>query len=115
MDENVSVSTTRPLLSTTASSQNASRLGLWLITIGIVHFVAAFDDDGHRLMAFAIAVLEVIAGIVIVSSPGIGVATLALLVGISLILRGIAMCAVAWATRSVLHGHGAAPTSAAPA
>ncbi len=90
-------------------------IGLWLITIGIVHFVGAFDEADHRLMAFAVAVLEVIAGIVIVSSPGIGVATLALLVGISLILRGIAMCALAWATRSVLHGHGAAPTTAAPA
>jgi uncharacterized membrane protein HdeD (DUF308 family) len=92
-------------------------IGLWLITIGIVHFVGAFDEDDHRWMTVAFAVLEVIAGVVIVSSPGIGVATLALLVGISLILRGIAMCALAWATRSVLHGHGhgTAPTSAAPA
>ena len=90
-------------------------VGLWLLTIGIVHFVQAFEDHDHRWMTVAIAVLEVIAGIVIVASPGIGVATLALLVGISLILRGIAMCAAAWVTRSVLHGHGAAPTSAAPA
>jgi uncharacterized membrane protein HdeD (DUF308 family) len=88
-------------------------VGLWLLTVGIVHFVRAFEEHDHRWMTVAIAVLEVTAGIVIVASPGIGVATLALLVGISLILRGIAMCAVAWATRSVLHGHGAAPTSAA--
>jgi uncharacterized membrane protein HdeD (DUF308 family) len=90
-------------------------VGLWLLTVGIVHFVRAFAEHDHRWMTVAIAVLEMIAGIVIVASPGIGVATLALLVGISLILRGIAMCAVAWVTRSVLHGHGAAPTSAAPA
>lgn len=90
-------------------------VGLWLITIGIVHFVGAFDDAEHRWMKIAIAVLEVIAGIVIVSSPGIGVATLALFIGIGLIVRGIAMCGVAWATRSVVHGHGAAPTSAAAA
>jgi uncharacterized membrane protein HdeD (DUF308 family) len=90
-------------------------VGLWLLTVGIVHFVRAFAEHDHRWMTVAIAALEMIAGIVIVASPGIGVATLALLVGISLILRGIAMCAVAWVTRSVLHGHGAAPTSAAPA
>jgi uncharacterized membrane protein HdeD (DUF308 family) len=90
-------------------------VGLWLLTVGIVHFVREFAEHDHRWMTVALAVLEMIAGIVIVASPGIGVATLALLVGISLILRGIAMCAVAWVTRSVLHGHGAAPTSAAPA
>lgn len=92
-------------------------VGLWLITIGIVHLVRAFDVPEHRAMSIGIAILELIAGIVIVSSPDIGVATLALFVGISLILRGIALCALAWATRSVLHGHGhgATPTSAAPA
>jgi uncharacterized membrane protein HdeD (DUF308 family) len=92
-------------------------VGLWLMTIGIVHFVRAFEEDGHRWMTVAVAVLEVIAGIVIVASPGIGVATLALLVGISLIVRGIALCVLAWTARSVLHehGHGAAPTTAAPA
>jgi uncharacterized membrane protein HdeD (DUF308 family) len=90
-------------------------VGLWLITIGIVHFVRAFDDADQRWLYIGIAVLEVIAGIVIVSSPDIGVATLALLIGISLIVRGVALCGLAWVTRSVVHGHGAAPTSAAPA
>jgi uncharacterized membrane protein HdeD (DUF308 family) len=91
-------------------------VGLWLITIGIVHFVRAFDDADQRWLYIGIAVLEVIAGIVIVSSPNIGVATLALLIGISLVVRGMALCALAWTTRSVLHGHGhGAPTSAAPA
>ena len=92
-------------------------VGLWLITIGIVHFVRAFEEPEHRLMSILVALLEGIAGIVIVSSPDIGVATLALFVGIALILRGIALCGLAWATRSVVHGHGhgAAPTSAAPA
>jgi uncharacterized membrane protein HdeD (DUF308 family) len=90
-------------------------VGLWLMVIGIVHLVRAFEDDDHRWMTAALAVLEVIAGIIIVSSPGIGVATLALLIGISLIVRGIAMCWLGWVARSVLHGHGAAPTHAAPA
>jgi uncharacterized membrane protein HdeD (DUF308 family) len=90
-------------------------VGLWLMTIGIVHFVRAFDDPDQRWLNIGIAVLELIAGIVIVSSPGIGVATLALLIGISLIVRGVALCALAWAVRSVLHGHGVAPTRPAPA
>jgi uncharacterized membrane protein HdeD (DUF308 family) len=89
-------------------------VGLWLLAIGIVHLVRAFEEHDHRWMTVAIAVVEIIAGIVIVSSPGIGVATLALLVGISLIVRGLALCVLAWATRSVLHGHGhgAAPAAA---
>jgi hypothetical protein len=46
-----------------------------------------------------VAVLEVIAGIVIVSIPSIGVATLAVLIGITFVLRGLGMCVLALALR----------------
>lgn len=46
-------------------------LGLWLIVAGI-------------------------AGIVLVASPGIGVATLAVLVGIGFIVRGLALIGIGW-------------------
>jgi uncharacterized membrane protein HdeD (DUF308 family) len=75
-------------------------LGLWLITMAVVRLIRAIEVSEHRLWHIVLALVEGIAGIVIVSSPGIGVATLAVLVGISFIMRGIAMCALAW----MLHG-----------
>ena len=75
-------------------------LGLWLITIGVVRAMAAFEVRERRGWNLLLAAFEVIAGIVIVSSPDIGVATLAVLVGISFIVRGVGMCMVAWALRA---------------
>jgi uncharacterized membrane protein HdeD (DUF308 family) len=75
-------------------------LGLWLITMGVVRTMSALDLPDHRGWNLLLAALEIIAGVVIVSSPDIGVATLALFIGISFIVRGIGMCVVAWALRS---------------
>ena len=87
-------------------------LGLWLITIGIVRAMRAFDVSEHRGWNLLLAALEVVAGIIIVSSPDIGVATLAILVGISFIARGITMCMVAWMLRSAGRALDVPPTAA---
>lgn len=71
-------------------------VGLWLIVAGSVRLSGAFDERRGRGWRLLVAVVEIVAGIVIVSSPGIGVATLALFVGIALILRGIAVSTVGW-------------------
>jgi membrane protein HdeD len=71
-------------------------LGLWLIAAGVVR-LASMVAEGHvRGWWLLVAVIEVAAGVVIVSSPRIAVSTLALLVGISFIVRGVAMAAVGW-------------------
>jgi len=70
-------------------------IGIWLIAIGVVRFVQAFDRE-NRAWNIVLAVIEVVAGIVIVSSPPIGFATLALLVGIAFILNGVAIFALGW-------------------
>jgi uncharacterized membrane protein HdeD (DUF308 family) len=75
-------------------------LGLWLIIAGAVRLATALTERASRLWNAGVAALELIAGIVIVASPDIGVATLALLVGIAFILRGLALCGVAW----MIHG-----------
>jgi len=87
-------------------------LGLWLITIGVVRAMAAFEVREHRGWNLLLAAFEVIAGIVIVSSPDIGVATLAVLVGISFIVRGLGMCMVAWALHSAKDALDIPPTAA---
>jgi uncharacterized membrane protein HdeD (DUF308 family) len=74
-------------------------LGFWLLALGIIRFAEAFGErSGWTLL---VAAIEVIAGIVIVASPDIGVATLAALVGLAFILRGVAMAALGWTLRSL--------------
>ena len=71
-------------------------VGLWLIVSGSVRLAWVFDGTRGGAWRFLVAAVEIIAGIVIVSSPGIGLTTLAVFVGIALILRGIAMSTLGW-------------------
>lgn len=71
-------------------------LGIWLIAAGAVRLVEAFGERRGLGWWVLVAVIEIVAGIVIISSPHIAVATLALLVGISFILRGGALAAAGW-------------------
>ena len=85
-------------------------LGLWLLTLGVMRAMTAFDAAEHRGWHALVAALEIIAGIVMVSSPDIGVATLAVVVGISFVVRGLGMCSLAW----MLHGAKREVDAAAP-
>lgn len=71
-------------------------LGLWLIAAGVVRFASMLGEGHIRGWWLLVAVIELAAGVVIVSSPRIAVSTLALLVGISFIVRGATMAAVGW-------------------
>ena len=76
-------------------------IGIWLIAIGVIRFVTAFDEPLHRGWHAFAGALELIAGIVIVANPNIGYATLALLVGIGFILNGVGLISLGWAIREV--------------
>jgi uncharacterized membrane protein HdeD (DUF308 family) len=76
-------------------------LGIWLIAAGMVRFVVAFATPDHRLWRIGVALVLAIFGIVIVSSPHIGYATLALITGVCFICYGIGMLAVGWAMRTI--------------
>jgi len=80
-------------------------IGIWLIAVGVVRFVEAFDSD-HRAWQIVIALIEIAAGVVIVATPPIGFATLALLTGIAFILNGLAIFALGWMLHSVHHEAG---------
>jgi uncharacterized membrane protein HdeD (DUF308 family) len=99
-----------PVLSVVAI---ALLLGLWLLVAGVTRLVRVFDERQGPWSAL-LAVLEMIAGIVIVASPGIGVATLALLVGIALIVRGIGLFVVGWRLHDLgghIEPHGPGPAA----
>ena len=63
--------------------------GVWFVVAGIVRFVTAFASPEGRGGNIVIAILDVIAGIVILSWPDLGLSTLAVIIGIVLILRGV--------------------------
>jgi uncharacterized membrane protein HdeD (DUF308 family) len=75
-------------------------LAIWLMAIGVLRFVAAFDGGSHAVWRGALGVLEVAAGIVIISVPHIGYATLAVIAGISFIANGAGLVVLGWA----IHG-----------
>jgi uncharacterized membrane protein HdeD (DUF308 family) len=78
-------------------------IGIWLIAVGVVRFVAAFEVDGNRGWNILAGVVELIAGIVLISDPNIGYATLALLAGIAFIVNGAGMFALGWSMHTVRH------------
>ena len=78
-------------------------LGIWLIASGVVRFVAAFAAPDHRVWRICVALVLAIFGIAIVSSAHIGLATLALLVGLSFIMSGFGMIAAGVLLRSAGH------------
>ena len=83
-------------------------IGIWLIVVGVIRFVAAFEIDEHRAWNMIAGLVELIAGIVIVSNPDIGYATLAVLVGISFIVNGMGMFGLGWSMHA-LRGVDSAP------
>lgn len=90
-------------------------VGIWLIAIGAIRFVQSFEEE-HKVWRLLVAVIEIVAGIVIVSTPGIGLAALAIIIGISLIANGASLAVLGYMlhdfSREELpphHTHHAAP------
>jgi uncharacterized membrane protein HdeD (DUF308 family) len=74
-------------------------IGLWLVAAGALRLVFAIMDPAHPWPRFVIAGIELIVGIIIVSDPHIGYSALAIIVGIGLILGGIAQVLLGFALR----------------
>jgi uncharacterized membrane protein HdeD (DUF308 family) len=83
-------------------------LAIWLMAIGVLRFIAAFDGEGHAFWRALLGLLEIAAGIVIIAVPHIGYATLAVIAGISFIANGAGLMVLGWAI------HGLAKQDAAP-
>jgi uncharacterized membrane protein HdeD (DUF308 family) len=65
----------------------------------VLRLLRVISFGGHFLRLL-IAVLEIVVGIVVVSDPHIGYATLAILLGIWLILNGLAWIGLAFVIRA---------------
>lgn len=71
-------------------------IGIWMVATGIIRLLRTFALGVHVALGVVLALLEVVVGIVIVSDPHIGYATLAILTGIWLILTGLGTMGVGW-------------------
>ncbi len=76
-------------------------IGLWLIAVGVVRIVAAFELVENRGWNLFVGALEAVVGIVIVSDPSIGYATLAVIVGIAFIFNGVGMLGLGWSLHTL--------------
>lgn len=64
-------------------------LGIWLIVSGIVDFIRAFAQLEGRALMLLSALVDVILGVLILALPKLSLATLAILIGISFLVRGV--------------------------
>jgi uncharacterized membrane protein HdeD (DUF308 family) len=78
-------------------------LGAYLIVRGAVHLVIALGYAEHRGLGLLAAAADIVLGIVILALPKESVVTLAVLFGISLIIRGTAACVAAFLSRRLQH------------
>jgi uncharacterized membrane protein HdeD (DUF308 family) len=75
--------------------------GVWFVVTGIVRFVTALTSPEGRGGNIVTAILDLVVGIVILSWPDLGLSTLAVIIGIALILRGLFFIVAGWQLREL--------------
>ena len=90
-------------------------VGVWFVVAGVVRFVAALASPEGRGGNIVTAILDVIAGIVILSWPDLGLSTLAVIIGIVLIARGALFIVAGWQLHNLNSDVHSAPAATAPA
>jgi uncharacterized membrane protein HdeD (DUF308 family) len=76
-------------------------IGVYLTAAGVIRVVRAFDTREGRGWAVALGLLDVLVGIVILSWPGIGLATLAVFFALTMLTRGIFAIVIAFKLRGL--------------
>lgn len=79
----------------------AMAVGLYLILAGVLRLVGAFEAREGRGWLVLAALVDLALGILIVAWPEFGIKTMAVVFGIVLIVRGIALIVIAFALRSL--------------
>jgi uncharacterized membrane protein HdeD (DUF308 family) len=71
-------------------------VGVWFVVAGIVRFVVALGSPEGRGGNILTAILDLIAGMLILAWPDLGLATVAVIIGIVLIMRGALFIVAGW-------------------
>ena len=64
-------------------------IGVWLVVTGIVDFIRAFSRLENRALRLLAALVDVILGVLILALPKLSLGTLAILVGLAFLIRGV--------------------------
>ena len=76
-------------------------IGIYLIAEGVFRIVRALGSEGRRWWGVGIGALDTVVGIVILSWPELGLATLAIFFAISMLVRGIVTIVIGFKLRSL--------------
>jgi uncharacterized membrane protein HdeD (DUF308 family) len=76
-------------------------VGVWFVVAGIVRFVVALSSPEGRGGGIVTAILDLVAGAVILAWPDLSLSTLAVIIGIVLILRGGVFIVTGWLLRKL--------------
>jgi uncharacterized membrane protein HdeD (DUF308 family) len=76
-------------------------VGVWFVVAGVVRLVAAFSMIGSKAPTIFAALVDLVAGVVILSWPELGLGTFAVIVGIVMLLRGILLMYAGWLLRKL--------------
>ncbi|WCB94028.1 hypothetical protein DSM104299_02756 [Baekduia alba] len=95
-------------------------LGIWLVMDGAIEVIRAFlRGTQHRVLLILGGLIDVGLGIALLVWPKLGLGTVAILVGIGFVVRGIMLMFSAWRLRGVAHAAadagGATPLRPTPA
>jgi uncharacterized membrane protein HdeD (DUF308 family) len=82
-------------------------VGIWFVISGVIRFVGAFSEHENRGTNIAVGLLDVVAGLIVLIWPNVGLATMAIIIGIVLIMRGLAFTAAGWQIRKLPEDGGA--------
>jgi uncharacterized membrane protein HdeD (DUF308 family) len=74
---------------------------IWFFMLGVAYLFAAFTGTEDRLWWGFLGVLSVIAAIIFIASPGVAITTVAILVGIAFLIRGLSEVVFAWRLRGL--------------
>ena len=88
-------------------------LGVYLIVAGVIRFIRAFSELDDRAAQMLLGIVDAILGILILSLPELSLVTLAVLFGLSLLVRGLFMVYLAFKLRGARQP--AEPPAAVPA
>lgn len=76
-------------------------VGIWFVVAGIVRLVSAFAMIGSKAATIFTALVDLVAGVLILSWPELGLATFAVIVGIVMMVRGILLMYAGWLLRKL--------------
>ena len=74
---------------------------IWFFMLGVAYLFAAFTGSHDRAWWGFLGVLSIVAAIIMIASPGVAITTVAILVGIAFLIRGISEIVFAWRLRGL--------------